>query len=159
MGFFQAIGAGLAGAGLGFLVGGPVGALAGAGIGLFASAYGMSGNSSMGTWGGAAIGGLAGFAIGGPVGMLAGGLLGGQLSQSAPGQPIEYTAHGGYKVCVNGDKVSITDPTGKHNVTEWGDAHERVGGKEVGQWDDKTRSILLSDGARVSMQAPDGHSV
>jgi hypothetical protein len=92
------LGAGLAGAGLGFVVGGPVGAAAGAGIGMLGSALGMSGHGQMGGLGGAAIGGLAGFAIGGPVGGLIGGLggalLGGAIGNAfnKPPQTPPYAA-------------------------------------------------------------------
>lgn len=253
----QTFGAGLVGAGAGFLIGGPVGAMAGFGIGMVGSASGMMGSTGGGALGGAAIGGLAGFAIGGPVGMLAGGLLGGlfggavasgfnqqpqqppyaqgfpgqgfggfpgmgfpgmgfpgggfgfpqggmgfggfsgsfggqpsiniynfygqgqdqcygqeqcccpqyppqqqppqqnggQLKQDPNGGPIHYTTHGGYQVTVNGDNVSVVDPSGKHTVTQSGDPHEYVDGKHVKDWDAKTRTLILGDGTRMTMNA------
>lgn len=78
---------------------------------------------------------------------------GGELKQGGPGQPIDYTTHGGYKVNVNGTTVTITDPSGKHTVTHSGDPHEYVDGKHVKDWDEKTRTMILEDGTRVTMNA------
>lgn len=78
---------------------------------------------------------------------------GGTLQQGAPGQPITYTTSGGYKVCINGDTVNITDPSGRHTVSEWGDPHENVDGRGVGDWSGKTRTIMLQDGTRITMNA------
>jgi hypothetical protein len=78
---------------------------------------------------------------------------GGQLQQGGPGQPINYTTSGGYKVNVNGTTVTITDPSGKHTVTHSGDPHEYVDGQHVKDWDEKTRSLVLGDGTRITMNA------
>lgn len=83
---------------------------------------------------------------------------GGCLEQEGKGKPINYTTSGGWKVQVNGDKVIITDPTGKQKVEHSGDPHEYVNGKHVKDWEGKQRSILLPDGTKITMSAdaPDG---
>lgn len=102
----NSLGAGLVGAGAGFLIGGPVGAAAGAGIGILGSALGMSGHSQAGGLTGAAIGGLAGFAIGGPIGGLVGGLggalFGGAVGNAFNQQPQTPPYAGGFAPPMNG---------------------------------------------------------
>ncbi len=87
----------------------------------------------------------------------------GGLQQNNPGGPIQYTTHGGYGVNVNGSTVQITTPNGKHEVVEWGDPHEKLDGQAVqhdgtgDQWDAKTRTLILGDGTRITMDAQ-GHN-
>lgn len=78
---------------------------------------------------------------------------GGQLTQEGPGKPAVYTTSGGYKVQMDGTTVRITDPSGKHSVEHWGDPHENVNGKHLKDWEGKTRSIVLEDGTRITMNA------
>lgn len=78
---------------------------------------------------------------------------GGQLTQQGNGQPIAYTTSGGYKVQVNGHTVTVTDPSGKHSVQHWGDPHENVDGQHVKDWEEKTRTMVLGDGTRITMNA------
>ena len=83
---------------------------------------------------------------------------GGQLSQSKPGEPISYRTSGGWNVKVNGDKVIVTDPSGKQKVENSGDPHEYVNGKWVKDWEGKQRSLVLPDGTKITMgaTAPNG---
>lgn len=78
---------------------------------------------------------------------------GGQLSQEGEGKPINYTTSGGYKVAINGGEITITDPKGEHKVVHSGDPHEYVDGKNIKDWDEKTRSLILSDGTKITMNA------
>jgi hypothetical protein len=84
---------------------------------------------------------------------------GGHLCQEEPGKPINYTTSGGWRVQVNGDKVIITDPTGKQKIENSGDPHEYVDGKHVKDWEGKQRSIVLPDGTKVTMSAPAANGV
>ena len=83
---------------------------------------------------------------------------GGQLRQEGPGKPISYTTSGGWQVQVNGDKVIVTDPSGKQKVENSGDPHEYVNGKHVKDWEGKQRSLVLPDGTKITMgaTAPNG---
>jgi len=78
---------------------------------------------------------------------------GGELKQDGQGKPITYTTSGGYQVTVNGHDVSVKDPNGKHTVTHWGDPHENVDGKHLKDWDKKTRTMVLGDGTKITMNA------
>ena len=84
---------------------------------------------------------------------------GGHLCQEGPGKPINYTTSGGWKVQVNGDKVIITDPSGKQKVENSGDPHEYVNGKHVKDWEGKQRSIVLPDGTKITMGADSPNGV
>lgn len=77
----------------------------------------------------------------------------GSVSQTAPGQPSTITTPGGWQVQVSGSTVTMTDPSGKHTVQEWGDPHEKVDGTAAGNWNDPTRTLMLPDGTRVTMSA------
>lgn len=83
---------------------------------------------------------------------------GGQLRQEGPGKPLNYTTSGGWRVQVNGDKVIVTDPSGKQKVENSGDPHEYVNGKHVKDWEGKQRSLVLPDGTKITMgaTAPNG---
>ncbi|MDQ7825666.1 MAG: hypothetical protein RDV48_22895 [Candidatus Eremiobacteraeota bacterium] len=78
---------------------------------------------------------------------------GGQLSQDGAGKPITYKTSGGWNVEINGGKLTITDPSGKHKVEHSGDPHEYVDGKHIKDWDEKTRSLILADGTKITMNA------
>lgn len=85
---------------------------------------------------------------------------GGQLTGGqGPGQPAAYTTSGGYKVSMDGHTVRITDPSGKHTIEHSGDPHEYVDGKHIKDWDEKTRSVVLGDGTRITMNATDAHGL
>ncbi len=94
-------------------------------------------------------------------GMMAWGMhrpvQGGQLRQKAPGKPITYITHGGYKVQINGHTVTITDPSGKNTVKHWGDPHEKLNGKTIKDWEGKTRTLILGDGTKITMNATGPH--
>ncbi len=77
---------------------------------------------------------------------------GGTLCQDGNGKPATYTTSGGYNITMNGDRVSITDPTG-NKVEHWGDPHENVNGQHIKDWDEKTRTLILGDGTKVTMNA------
>ena len=77
---------------------------------------------------------------------------GGQL-KGGDGKPIEYKTSGGYNVQINGGEITITDPKGEHKVVHSGDPHEYVDGKNVKDWDEKTRSLILGDGTKITMNA------
>ena len=83
---------------------------------------------------------------------------GGQLCQEDKGKPISYTTSGGWKVDINKDKVTITDPTGKHKVEHSGDPHEYANGQHLKDWEGKQRTIQLPDGTKITMgaQGPQG---
>jgi hypothetical protein len=78
---------------------------------------------------------------------------GGQLRQDGEGKPIQYTTSGGYNVKINGGEITITDPNGEHKVVHSGDPHEYVDGKRIKDWDGKTRSLILADGTKITMNA------
>jgi len=78
---------------------------------------------------------------------------GGTMTQSGPGQPLTFTSPGGYKVNMNGSTVTVTSPNGQNTVQEWGDPHEKVNGQSVDNWNGNTRTLLLPDGTRVTMNA------
>jgi len=78
---------------------------------------------------------------------------GGQLSQEGEGKPINYKTSGGWNVQVNGGEITITDPNGEHKVVHSGDPHEYVDGKHIKDWDEKTRSLILADGTKITMNA------
>ncbi|MBM3466138.1 MAG: DUF1521 domain-containing protein, partial [Armatimonadetes bacterium] len=79
---------------------------------------------------------------------------GGTLTQNGgSGKPIQYTTSGGYNVSIDGHTITIKDPQGKHTVKHWGDPHEEVDGKHIKDWDGKTRSIILGDGTKITMNA------
>jgi hypothetical protein len=78
---------------------------------------------------------------------------GGTLKQEGEGKPISYTTSGGYKVNIDGGKITVTDPQGKNEVVQSGDPHEYVNGERVKDWDGKTRSLVLSDGTKITMNA------
>jgi len=80
-------------------------------------------------------------------------IRGGYLQQKKPGKPITYTTSGGYKVNIKGHTVRITDPSGKNTVKHWGDPHENVNGKTIKDWEGKTRSLVLGDGTKLTMNA------
>lgn len=78
---------------------------------------------------------------------------GGTLCQEGgKGKPATYTTSGGYNVTMNGDRISITDPNG-NKVEHWGDPHENVNGKHVKDWNEKTRTLILGDGTKITMNA------
>ncbi len=77
---------------------------------------------------------------------------GGTLQQDGKGKPATYTTSGGYNITMNGDRVSITDCEG-NKVEHWGDPHENVNGKHVKDWNEKTRTLILADGTKVTMNA------
>ena len=83
---------------------------------------------------------------------------GGQLCQEDKGKPISYTTSGGWKVDINKDKVTITDPTGKHKLEHSGDPHEYANGQHLKDWEGKQRTIQLPDGTKITMgaQGPQG---
>ncbi len=78
---------------------------------------------------------------------------GGQLSQEGAGKPISYKTSGGWNVQINGGELTITDPSGEHKVVHSGDPHEYVDGKNIKDWDEKTRSLILADGTKITMNA------
>jgi len=78
---------------------------------------------------------------------------GGHLSQKGDGKPINYKTSGGWNVEVNGTTITVTDPSGKHKTVHSGDPHEYVDGKRVKDWEGKTRSLILGDGTKITMNA------
>jgi hypothetical protein len=78
---------------------------------------------------------------------------GGTMTQEGPGKPINFCSPGGYNVKIDGTTVTVTDPTGKNTVTESGDPHEYVNGQHVDDWNGNTRTLLLPDGTRITMNA------
>lgn len=77
---------------------------------------------------------------------------GGTLCQDGNGKPATYTTSGGYTITMNGDKTTILDPQG-NKVEHSGDPHEYVNGKHIKDWDEKTRTLILGDGTKVTMNA------
>ncbi|MHC9538987.1 MAG: hypothetical protein AB9903_05665 [Vulcanimicrobiota bacterium] len=78
---------------------------------------------------------------------------GGQLSQEGAGKPINYKTSGGWNVSVDGGKLTLTDPSGEHKIEHSGDPHEYVDGKHIKDWDEKTRTLILGDGTKITMNA------
>lgn len=82
-----------------------------------------------------------------------------KLTQDGPGQALHYTTSGGYTVSVNHDAVTITDQSGRHQLVHSGDPHEYIDGSHVKDWDEKTRSVILDDGTKITMEAPAANGV
>lgn len=78
---------------------------------------------------------------------------GGELNQEGKGKPIEYKTSGGYTVKIDKHTITITDPTGKNTQETWGDPHQKVNGKNIGDWQGKQRTIVLGDGTKITMSA------
>lgn len=90
----------------------------------------------------------------------------GQLSQvDGPGTPITYLTHGGFTIKVDRHTITVTDPWGMNTTEHWGDPHENLNGKHIKDWggstgwDGQQRSIVLADGAKVTMTSPGAHGV
>ena len=56
-------------------------------------------------------------------------------------------------VSVDGGKLTLTDPSGEHKIEHSGDPHEYVDGKHIKDWDEKTRTLILGDGTKITMNA------
>ncbi|MBS2037303.1 hypothetical protein JST97_20110 [bacterium] len=78
---------------------------------------------------------------------------GGQLSQSADGEPISYTTSGGWTINVNNDKTSFTDPATGQVLEYSGDPHEYLNGEHVKDWEGNQRTVQLPDGTKVTLSA------
>jgi len=77
----------------------------------------------------------------------------GTLTQDGAGKAIDYKTSGGYDVKIENSTVTVTDPTGQHQIKEWGDPHETIDGKQY-EWTDSTRQLQLGDGTVITMDAP-----
>lgn len=78
---------------------------------------------------------------------------GGELSQSADGQPISYTTSGGWTIDVNNDKTTFTDPNTGQVLEYSGDPHEYLNGEHVKDWESSQRTVQLPDGTKVTLSA------
>jgi hypothetical protein len=69
----------------------------------------------------------------------------------------EYTSRSGWwKVKVDRHTITVTRSiTGgyQHKWEVWGDPHENLNGKHIGDWHGTRRTLLLDDGTRVTMDA------
>ena len=156
MGMGMPMGGMMGGMGMGMPMGGMMG-----GMGMMGMNMGMGGMSmgmmmqSPGMFGGFGCCMGRGMYGGSQMGQMGYGrsMQGGQLQQKGAGKPITYNTSGGYKVNVNGHTVTITDPSGKNTVKHWGDPHENVNGKTIKDWEGKTRSLVLGDGTKITMNA------
>ena len=75
------------------------------------------------------------------------------------GEPVEYVTSGGYRIRIDRHTISVVDFLGSNTVEHWGDPHENLNGKHIKdwggepQWDGARRTLLLGDGAKITMQA------
>ena len=78
----------------------------------------------------------------------------GEISQEGgDGQPISYTTSGGWKIDVNNDKTTFTDPNTGQTLVYSGDPHEYLNGEHIKDWEDKQRTVQLPDGTKVTLSA------
>ncbi|MBN9419729.1 MAG: hypothetical protein J0I12_30005 [Candidatus Eremiobacteraeota bacterium] len=78
---------------------------------------------------------------------------GGDLSQSADGEPISYTTSGGWTINVDNDKTTFTDPNTGQTLEYSGDPHEYLNGEHVKDWESSQRTVQLPDGTKVTLSA------
>lgn len=87
------------------------------------------------------------------------------FDEAGVGQPLEYVTLGGYTIKIDRHTITITDALGTNTVQHWGDPHENLNGKHIKdwggevEWDGSRRSLLLGDGALVTMEAAGPHGV
>ena len=87
----------------------------------------------------------------------------GGMAQALPGGMLEYTTRSGewnIKIDVhNITATRIVGGNGSFTWQVWGDPHENLNGKHIKDWNGKRRTLLLDDGARITMHADGPHHV